>query len=76
MVNQKILEKLDELPESLQTQVLHYIDSLLDTYKQSDKSSQLGDYEEAPKKFYGYGNLPSKVNIADDVDDIMEDLKG
>ena len=50
MIQPVILEKLAELPESLQTEVLHYIEFLIE--KQAKNSTQ-----ETPKKARGAWNV-------------------
>ncbi|MEG4115442.1 MULTISPECIES: type II toxin-antitoxin system VapB family antitoxin [unclassified Microcoleus] len=61
------LEKLAELPESLQTEVLHYIEFLIE--KQAKNSTQ-----ETPTKRGGLGIWKDKIRISDDFDEPIEDL--
>jgi len=68
MIQPVILEKLEELPESLQTEVLHYIEFLLE--KQAKKLSQ-----EKPTKRGGLGIWKGKIWMSDDFDEPLEDLK-
>lgn len=85
MIQPMILEKLEALPESLQTEVLHYIEFLLEKH-QKNKSSSLLEIrqklqqelaqltpEEAEKR-YGYGSLKGKIIMSDDFDEPLEDL--
>ena len=69
MVETVILEKLKELPEPLQTEVLHYIEFLLE--KHVKPAPQKG----ASKKKRQAGLLKGKIWIADDFDAPLEDLK-
>jgi len=68
MIQPVILEKLEELPESLQTEVLHYIEFLLE--KQAKNSTQ-----EKPTKRGGLGIWKDKIWMSDDFDEPLEDLK-
>jgi hypothetical protein len=65
MIQPVILEKLAELPESLQTEVLHYIEFLRE--KQAKNSTQ-----EKPTKRGGLGFCKNKICIADDSDEPLE----
>jgi len=64
MVQPTILEKLEKLPEPLQTEVLHYIEFLLKKY-----------VEKSPIKKRKAGLLKGKIWMADDFDAPLEDLK-
>jgi hypothetical protein len=68
MIQPVILEKLEELPESLQTEVLHYIEFLIE--KQAKNSTQ-----EKPTKRGGLGIWKDKIWMSDDFDEPLEDLK-
>ncbi len=68
MIKPVILEKLEELPESLQTEVLHYIEFLIE--KQAKNSTQ-----EKLTKQDGLGIWKGKIWISDDFDEPLEDLK-
>jgi len=68
MIQPVILEKLAELPESLQTEVLHYIEFLIE--KQAKNSTQ-----EKPTKRGGLGMWKGKIWMSDDFDEPLEDLK-
>ncbi|MCC3445464.1 MAG: DUF2281 domain-containing protein [Microcoleus sp. PH2017_03_ELD_O_A] len=68
MIQPLILEKLAELPELLQSEVLHYIEFLIE--KQSKNSTQ-----EKPTKRGGLGMWKGKIWISDDFDEPIEDLK-
>ena len=67
MIQPVILEKLEELPESLQTEVLHYIEFLIE--KQANLS------QEKPTKRGGLGIWKGKIWMSDDFDEPLEDLK-
>ncbi len=69
MIQPVILEKLEELPESFQTKVLHYIEFLIEKYAQ--KSTQ----EKLPKKRRIAGTMEGMIIMADDFDEPLEDLK-
>ncbi len=68
MIQPVILEKLAELPESLQTEVLHYIELLIE--KPAKNSTQ-----EKPTKREGIGIWKDKIWMSDDCDEPVEDLK-
>jgi hypothetical protein len=68
MIQPVILEKLAELPESLQIEVLHYIEFLIE--KQAKNSTQ-----EKPTKRGGLGIWKDKIWMSDDFDEPLEDLK-
>lgn len=69
MVETVILEKLKELPESLQTEVLHYIEFLLEKYAKPSRPKEL------PRKKRRAGLLKGKIWMADDFDAPLEDFK-
>jgi hypothetical protein len=68
MIQPVILEKLAELPESLQTEVLHYIEFLIE--KQAKNSTQ-----EKPTKRGGLGMWKGKIWMYDDFDEPFENMK-
>jgi hypothetical protein len=68
MVQATILEKLEQLPESLQTEVLHYIEFLAEKYAK-DVSTQ------TPQKKRKAGALKGKIWMAEDFDAPLEDMK-
>lgn len=68
MIQPVILEKLEELPESLQTEVLHYIEFLLE--KQSKNSTQ-----EQPTKRGGLGIWKGNIWMSNDFDEPLEGLE-
>jgi hypothetical protein len=65
MIQPVILEKLAELPESLQTEVLHYIEFLIE--KQAKNSTQ-----EKPTKRGGLGIWKNKIWMSDDFDEPLD----
>ncbi len=71
MIQPVILEKLAELPESLQTEVLHYIEFLIE--KQAKNLSQ----EKPTKKRRVAGTMKGMfvLPLPDDFDEPLEDLK-
>ena len=68
MIQPVILEKLAELPESLQTEVLHYIEFLIEN--QAKNSTQ-----EKPTKRGGLGMWKGKIWMSDDFDEPLENMK-
>jgi len=71
MIQPVILEKLAELPESLQTEVLHYIEFLIE--KQAKNSTQ----EKPTKKRRVAGTMKGMfvLPLPDDFDEPLEDMK-
>jgi hypothetical protein len=69
MVPSVILEKLEQLPESLQTEVLHYYIEFLAEKHAKDTPTQ------ALQKKRKAGLLKSKIWMAEDFDAPLEDLK-
>ncbi|MGL4620734.1 MAG: type II toxin-antitoxin system VapB family antitoxin [Chroococcidiopsis sp.] len=67
MIQPVILEKLAELPESLQTEVLHYIEFLIE--KQHKNSIQ-----EQPRKRGGLGIWKDKIWMSDNFDEPINEL--
>ena len=71
MIQPVILEKLAELPESLQTEVLHYIEFLIE--KQAKNSTE----EKPTKKRRVAGTMKGMfvLPLPDDFDEPLEDMK-
>ncbi len=71
MIQPVILEKLDKLPEPLQTEVLHYIEFLL------DKHTTNSPLEEAPKKHRLAGSMKGTfvLPLPDDFDEPLEEFE-
>jgi hypothetical protein len=71
MIQPVILEKLAELPEYLQTEVLHYIEFLIE--KQAKNSTQ----EKPTKKRRIAGTMKGMfvLPLPDDFDEPLEDMK-
>ncbi|BAY26237.1 hypothetical protein NIES2100_60510 [Calothrix sp. NIES-2100] len=71
MIEPVILQKLEELPESLQTEVLHYIEFLID--KHTKNSTQ----EKPTKKYRVAGTMKEMfvLPLPDDFDEPLEDMK-
>lgn len=65
MVQAAILEKLEQLPEALQTEVLHYIEFLAEKYAK-DTANQ------APQKKRKAGALKGKIQIIKDEEKTVE----
>lgn len=70
MIQPEILEKLETLPESLQVEVLHYIEFLCERYVKTEAEPLA-----TKKKRGGLGILQGKIWMADDFDAPLEDLK-
>lgn len=70
MIQPTLLEKLEALPESLQTEVLHYIEFLSERYGENPSES-----ESQKKKRGGLGVLKGKIWMSDDFDEPLEDMK-
>lgn len=69
MIQPEILEKLEKLPESLQTEVLHYIEFL------SEKHAKAESSQEQLENLHGYGSWAGQIVMSDDFDEPLEDLK-
>lgn len=69
MIQPVIVEKLEALPESLQLEVLHYIEFLSERYL--EKRSE----PEVQQKNRQAGLLKGKIWMTDDFDAPLEDLK-
>lgn len=71
MIQPLILEKLGQLPESLQTEVLNYIEFLL------EKKAKISPQEEPPKKYRVAGTMKGMfvLPLPDDFDQPLEDFK-
>lgn len=70
MVQPIILEKLEQLSESLQTEVLHYIEFLSERYPKTNS-----DLIEPRAKRGGLGNLKGQIWMSDDFDAPLEDMQ-
>lgn len=70
MIQPVLLKKLEALPESLQTEVLHYIEFLSERYANTEVEPQT-----SKKKRGGLGVLKGKTWMADDFDAPLEDMK-
>ncbi len=65
MVQAAILEKLEQLPEALQTEVLHYIEFLAEKYAKDTPT-------EAPPKKRKAGLLKGKIQIIEGEEETVE----
>jgi hypothetical protein len=70
MIQPILLEKLGALPESLQNEVLDFIDFLSEKYKKNQAEVEL-----PKKKRGGLGILRGKIWMADDFDEPLEEMK-
>jgi sugar-specific transcriptional regulator TrmB len=78
MTKPTISEKYEALPESLKTEVDHYIEFLLEKYVNPTSSSAQDEKDENPEnleKSHGYGSLAGQIIMSDDFDEPLEDLK-
>jgi len=70
MLEATILEHLQQLPESLQQNVLHYIESLL------QQQAEIKPLEVTPPtRQQAFGIWQGKVRMSDDFDAPLDDLK-
>ena len=67
-----LLEKINALPESLQTEVEHYVEFLLSKYTQPEQTETGA---EEPRKRRQAGILKGKIWMADDFDAPQEDMQ-
>ena len=70
MIKPILLEKLEALPESLQTEVLDFIDFLSEKHKKNQAEAEL-----PKKKRGGLGVLRGKIWMAEDFDELLEEMK-
>ncbi|MGD1908715.1 MAG: DUF2281 domain-containing protein [Leptolyngbyaceae cyanobacterium] len=70
MIQPVILKKLEALPKSLQTEVLHYIEFLSERYIEKASES-----EPQKQKRSGFGIWKGKIWMSDDFDAPLEDMK-
>ena len=73
MVQPALLEKLQDLSEDLQSEVLQYVELLLQA-KQISHPIQSAERLE-PKPQHGYGSWEGQIIMSDDFDEPIEDLK-
>lgn len=69
MLQTALVETLNKLPESLQQEVLHYAEFLVEKYAQQSQQAQ------PQKKKRKAGLLKGKIWMADDFDEPLEDFK-
>lgn len=77
MPDSVISEKYNALPDTLKTEVEHYIEFLLEKYthnKPSQKTSQISE-ENPKKKRDGFGILKGKIWMSEDFDEPLEEMK-
>lgn len=68
MLETEILESLRQLPDSLQQEVLHYVEFLKTRYTQPEPQPEKSKKRQA-------GRLKGKIIMADDFDAPLEDFK-
>ncbi len=71
MIEPLILQKLEELPESLQTEVLHYIEFLIE--KHTQKSTQ--EKPKTKRRVAGTMKEMFVLPLPDNFDEPLEDMK-
>ena len=71
MIQPVILEKLEGLPDPLQTEVLHYIEFLIEKYAQKNPQQKLPKKRRVAGTMQGMFVLP----LPDDFDEPLEDMK-
>lgn len=69
MLSPTLIETLEKLPASLQTEILHYAEFLAEKYAQTNKS------ETTAKKYRQAGTMKGAFTMTDDFDAPLEDLK-
>ena len=69
-----LLEKIHALPESLQTEVEHYVEFLLSKYSQELPTVAEPSFD-GEKKRDGFGILAGKIWMSDDFDEPLEDMQ-
>ena len=69
MIQPKLLEKLERLPEKLQLQVLRYIETLIEV------QNKTSEQETSLKKYRVAGTMKGMITMSDDFDAPLEDLK-
>lgn len=73
MIQPVILEKLEALPESLQIEVLHYIEFLAERYT----NGELEDIKDKTKKRRLFGSMKGTfvLPLPDDFDEPLDDFE-
>ncbi|BDI16614.1 hypothetical protein ANSO36C_24160 [Nostoc cf. commune SO-36] len=71
MIQPVILEKLEELPESLQTEVLHYIEFLIEKHAQNSTEEKQTNKRRVAGTMKGMFVLP----LPNDFDEPLQDMK-
>ncbi|WP_375443070.1 DUF2281 domain-containing protein [uncultured Nostoc sp.] len=71
MIQPVILEKLEELPESLQTEVLHYIEFLIEKHTKNSTEEKLTNKRRVAGTMKGMFVLP----LPNDFDEPLQDMK-
>jgi hypothetical protein len=69
MMSPELLNTLEKLPESLQIEILHYAEFLLDKYMQDQAENSL------PTKHRHAGTMKGLIVMSNDFDAPLEDLK-
>ena len=73
MLESRILEKLEVLPESLQVKVLKYIDALIEDSLLENRE-QSSNPKTSPKKYRVAGTMEGMIIMSDNFDESLEDL--
>ena len=72
MVQPALLEKLQDLSEDLQAEVLQYVELLLQGKQVSQPIQPIESLD--PKPLHGYGSWEGKMIMSDDFDEPIEDF--
>jgi Protein of unknown function (DUF2281) len=77
MVQPALLEKLQDLSEDLQSEVLQYVELLLQVKRDSQPIQIVESVSEnvEPKPRHGYGSWAGEIMMSDDFDEPLEDLQ-
>lgn len=73
-VLENINQILEKLPEPIQIQILHYVETLGSQYSQETHNSKTPE-EAQPKKREGFGIWKGKISMADNFDEPLEDMQ-
>ncbi|NJL92089.1 MAG: DUF2281 domain-containing protein [Coleofasciculaceae cyanobacterium SM2_1_6] len=75
-VLENINQILEKLPEPIQIQILHYVETLGSQYAQETPSNNSETPEEIQaKKRNGFGIWKGKISMADNFDEPLEDMQ-
>ncbi len=69
IVKNEIIENLDKLPETLQIEILHYSEYLVNRYSQENQS------QKSSTKRGGLGVLKGKIKMSDDFEEPLAEMQ-